>query len=82
MDSSRGQVPGAKFDILNWDRTPLVSDAVTSNVGLLWSGMLPYGTYYLHETEKNGSAVSYWYTVTVDENGVRCSSQSTNEPAV
>ena len=47
---------------------------------------LPYGTYYLHETgypegvEQNGSE-GWWYTLTVNEDGVSCSTQSGREPS-
>jgi hypothetical protein len=79
-DTSFHWIGGAVFDILYWDQTLFADNVSTSNVGLLYSGMLPYGTYYLHETEKSGAAVDIWYTLTVDENGVHCSPQSTTAP--
>ena len=71
---------GVKFDILRWDRTSVATNCSSLDSGCFWIGDLPFGTYYLHETEKGGAAVSLWYTVTVDVNGTRCSVASTTEP--
>lgn len=37
--------------------------------GALWIGNLPFGTYYLNETQASGTAVDKWFTLTVNENG-------------
>jgi uncharacterized surface anchored protein len=64
------------FDILRYDRTPVVVNKTSSgDLGAFFVDLLPYGTYYLHEKDVPEGYTSHdddgnWYTLTVDENGV------------
>lgn len=96
-DDSNPKAPlsGAVFEVLRYDRSKVYSadifDIITSSFtsgssGVYFVDDLPYGTYYLHETgypegvEQNGSE-GWWYTLTVNEDGVSCSTQSGREPS-
>lgn len=80
---------GAKFDVLRYDRSVVEADLTSYSTGVFWIGMLPYGTYYLHETTVPDGYASLdddtpdgtnWYTVTVNENGVSEPTRLTEAP--
>ena len=78
---------GAKFDILRVDMTK-VSTFTSGSGGVFFSGSLPYGTYYLHETELPSGVTpssnddgSWWYTLTVSKDGVTHTAQSATQPS-
>jgi hypothetical protein len=79
-------LPGAIFEILRYDHTLVSStdingDTTTSFTsgasGVYFIDMMPYGTYYLHETtipsgyqEVTAGNDGNWFILTVNENGV------------
>ena len=74
VNDKHGAVPGAEFQILRYDRSPVSGTDVNGTVtttftsgasGVFFVGNLPYGTYYLHET----APVEKWFILTVNENG-------------
>jgi hypothetical protein len=84
IDSAYLPLPGAKFDVLRWDRTPVDTDCVSGAAGCFWIGDLPYGVYYLHETVTPAAVLQnpggWWYVLTVSASGVTCSLQKPAEP--
>lgn len=83
-DSAWRPLVGGKFDILCVDRSPywyyetvdgkLVAkteksvNCVAGSAGSFWIGMLPFGTYYIHQTlDDKGAAVDRWYLVDIPE---------------
>ena len=71
------------FELLYWDRTLVPGcESLTSqeNTGVIYSGTLAYGTYYLHETQAGGNAVDRWFTVTVGNDGVTVGNPVESEP--
>ena len=69
----------AVFEILRYDRTQVSGTDVNGNTvtsftslsnGAYFIDMLPYGTYYLHETQDTSEQVTdIWFILTVNENG-------------
>jgi len=69
----------AVFEILRYDRTQVSGTDVNGNTvtsftslsnGAYFIDMLPYGTYYLHETQDASEQVTdIWFILTVNENG-------------
>ena len=69
----------AAFEILRYDRTQVSGMDVNGNTvtsftslsnGAYFIDMLPYGTYYLHETRDASEQVAnIWFILTVNENG-------------
>ena len=51
-----------------------LEDLVSDAGGVFYVGMLPYGTYYLHETVgPAGYTGNKWFTLTVTEEGIEYS---------
>lgn len=52
---------------------------ISGDNGVIWIGYLPYGTYQIHETvvpdDVKPHEGGWWYTLTVNEEGVTCSEQ-------
>ena len=68
----------AKFEILRYDRTATVwneGQLTRSGAGgVFFIGNLPYGYYYLHETDcpegVQEKEDGWWYTIKVDDEGI------------
>ena len=79
-------MPGAVFEILRYDHTLVSSTDINGTTttsftsgtsGVYFIDMLPFGTYYLHETtipsgyqEVTAGDDGNWFILTVNENGV------------
>ena len=62
-----------------------LKDKPSESDGVFWIGVLPYGTYCLHETTVPGSvkqngAEGWWYTLTVSATEITCSGQQASRP--
>lgn len=83
-DNSFTPLAGAEFDVLRYDRTAVAQGCKSGNGGYFWIGTLPYGTYYIHETQTPSgvktAAGGWWYTVSVSASGVSCTRQSATQP--
>ena len=72
INTSFQSLSGAKFDILRVDMTVVASDCVSGETGAFWIGKLPYGKYYLKETEAPAgyNDAPVWFEVRVDSSGI------------
>ena len=60
--------------IVTEDGEVTLEDLVSDAGGTFYAGMLPYGTYYLHETvAPAGYSGNKWFTLTVSEEGIEYS---------
>ena len=56
------------------DEEVALEDLVSDAGGVFYAGLLPYGTYYVHETVgPAGYSGNKWFTLTVSEEGVEYS---------
>ena len=79
-ENTNKPLPGVKFEVLRYDRTQVSSTDINGGTettftsgdsGVYFIDMLPFGTYYLHETKNaSGAEVDLWFILTVNENGV------------
>ena len=65
--------------------TEQLKDLESASSGVFWVGVLPYGTYYIHETVVPGSVQQngdegWWYVLEVKETEVTCSAKETARP--
>ena len=61
---------GAKFNIRYYNGIKLAEAELSLSSGVLWIGELPYGMYYLEETEPPAGYAAKWFYLTVDEDEV------------
>ena len=74
-----------KVEVKRSDGTAETLENLTSfNAGVFWIGKLPYGTYYMAETQNPDHYVkpTHYIVFRVDENGVSCSEEKTGEGGV
>ena len=95
-DTDYKPLKDAKFTVYHADRQTKVEvkrsdgtaetlkDLISGNAGVFWIGKLPYGTYYMAETENPDHYVkpTHYIVFRVDENGVSCSEEKTGEGGV
>ncbi len=86
-------VPNAVFTVYHQNAASVVKiddtelkDLSALSSGVIWCGILPYGTYYLKETTVPSgfsrlSDGTNWFSLTVDKDGVVCSGPLSAKPA-
>ena len=77
VNSAEAPVPGAKFDIHYVDKAKMECEAENYSAssldnGAFFVGKLPFGYYYLHETQlPSGAAADRWFKLTVTADVVK-----------
>ena len=60
--------------------TVTLSDLVSLDSGVFWSGELPFGTYYIQETTAPDGYQMSWYTLTISAEGISESRPPSDDP--